>query len=654
MFDFIRTHQRLMQLVLLVLILPSFALIGISGYSNYVSGDEEIVKVGDGAITRQEFDQARREQLQRFQTSSGGAFDPSVLDNPEARRNLLESLIDRRVIIDQAQEQRFSVSDNVLRQTIASIPELQEDGRFSPQRYSDVLASMGVSSRDFEQSQRGEMALQRVLAPIGDTATVPQPVLAGIAKALTAERTLRLRAFAADDYSNTISVSPEDIKAWYEGNKEQLRVPEYVVADYIVLDEAAALQSVPEISEQDMQAYYEQNKARYTMPSRVQLSHILIQVPPGASDAQREEARAKARDVAKQAKAQPAAFAELAQENSQDAGTAKEGGNLGWITRGAWPSQLEQTVFALDKGEVSDVVEGPEGYHIFLANNVQAERRETFEQAKGKIEAEIRRQLAAERFAEMASKLTDLAYDNPESLEPAAQALGVEIRSASGIAADRLLPAAEVDGVAASQSEDAALLDDPRVRRALFSSQSYTDKQNSGVIEISPGTMVVVRVKEVVPSHVQSLEDAEPFIREQIVAQRALETARKEGEAALAALQQQEGTDVPEGFGTPLTVSRINPQGVQKPVLDAAFGARTVALPSYVGVEGGSGYIIVRVESAEEGQADEGLITSLGAQLSLAQGQAEERAVLRALRQAANVEVLPTAEEALTEDANEG
>src|SRR5690606_38899488 len=169
MFDFIRTHQRLMQLVLLVLILPSFALIGISGYSNYVSGDEEIVKVGDGAITRQEFDQARREQLQRFQTSSGGAFDPSVLDNPDARRNLLESLIDRRVIIDQAQEQRFSVSDNVLRQTIASIPELQENGRFSPQRYSDVLASMGVSSRDFEQSQRGEMALQRVLAPIGDT-----------------------------------------------------------------------------------------------------------------------------------------------------------------------------------------------------------------------------------------------------------------------------------------------------------------------------------------------------------------------------------------------------------------------------------------------------------------------------------------------------
>src|SRR5690606_26781853 len=191
-----------------------------------------------------------------------------------------------------------------------------------------------------------------------DTASVPQPVLAEIAKALTAERTIRLRAFAAADYADSVQVTPDDIKAWYDKQQDQLRVPEYVVADYLVLDEAAAVQSVPEVSEDDMRAYYEQNKARYTVPARVQLSHILIQVPAGASDAQREEARSKARELAKQAASDPDRFAELAQEHSQDAGTAKEGGNLGWITRGSWPGQLEQTIFGLDKGEVSEVVEG--------------------------------------------------------------------------------------------------------------------------------------------------------------------------------------------------------------------------------------------------------------------------------------------------------
>src|SRR5690606_15474145 len=190
MFDFIRTHQRLMQLVLLILILPSFALIGVSGYTNYVSGDHDLVAVGDSAITQQEFDEARRNQLQRMQASSGGAFDPAVLDTPQARSALLESLIERRLIIDEASKKRFSVSDAMLREAIASIPELQEDGRFSPQRYNQVLASMGVSSREFEQGQRAELALQRVLGPIGATAGVPATVTQTVEQALTAQRTI--------------------------------------------------------------------------------------------------------------------------------------------------------------------------------------------------------------------------------------------------------------------------------------------------------------------------------------------------------------------------------------------------------------------------------------------------------------------------------
>src|SRR5690606_13500734 len=151
MFDFIRTHQRLMQLVLLLLILPSFVLIGVSGYTNYVSGDHDLVKVGKSAITQQEFDQARRNQLEQAQRSSQGGFDPAMLDNPAVRSALLESLIDRRVLIDVASKERFSVSDAVLRQTIASMPQLQVDGKFSAERYNQALASAGLTTRDFEQ-----------------------------------------------------------------------------------------------------------------------------------------------------------------------------------------------------------------------------------------------------------------------------------------------------------------------------------------------------------------------------------------------------------------------------------------------------------------------------------------------------------------------
>src|SRR5690606_19989508 len=147
----------------------------------------------------------------------------------------------------------------------------------------------------------------------------------------------------------------------------------------------------------------------------------------------------------------------------------------------------------LNQGDVSEPVEGPGGYHIFYINDAQPEKGESFEEARAKIENEVRRQLGADRYADMATKLAGLVYDNPSSLQPAADALGLKVKSAAGIARDRLLASDEVPANAASASEDAGLLDDARVRRALFSPQVFNEKQNSGVLEISPDTMVVVR-----------------------------------------------------------------------------------------------------------------------------------------------------------------
>lgn len=643
MFDFIRTHQRLMLLILVILIFPSFALIGVSGYTNYVSGNKDLVKIGDSSITQQDFDDAQRSQLQQLQGNMGAAFDPSLLDNPQARQNLLESLIDRGVVIETATKAHFSVSDNVLRRAIAAIPELQVDGQFSTERYNEVLASMGMASRDFEQSQRAELALQRVLGPVGFTASLPASVTDSVRLALTEQRTVRLKAYESKAFESKVSISDADIKDWYSKNESQLRVPEFVRAQYLVLDEEAAMKGVPAPSEADMNAYYEQNKSRYVLPARVLLSHILVNVADDASQADRDAARAKAQALAQKVAADKSSFAQVARDESQDIGTAKDGGRLGWVTKGALPAQLEQAIFTLAKNDVSGVVEGPDGFHVFLAEDVETERGETFEQAKAKVEAEIRRQLGADRFAEMAARLRDEAYDNATSLEPAAQALGLEIRKVSGIAQDRLLPAQQVDGDAASASTDAAFLDDVRVRRALFSSALMGEKQNSGVIEITPDTLVVVRVDEVVPSHVQPLEEVSDIIRQVLLADGAQQAAKEAGEAALASYQAADASSVPEGFGSSVTVSRINPQNVDPQALEAAFKAPATALPAYVGVSGQGGYVVVRVEGVTPGNDGGAALANLPAEMNAAWGRAQERAVLKALRAANGVEVLPDA-----------
>ena len=636
MFDFIRTHQRLMQLLLLILVVPSFVFLGISGYS-FATADPALVEIGRASVTRDEFVQAQRNQLQQMQESSQGRFDPALLDNPQARQALLDQLIDRKLQIAVATQNHFSVSDGALRRAIAAMPQMQVDGQFSPDRYHEILTSYGLTPRDFEAGQRSELALDRVFGPVRDTAGLPAPVLDGLKRALTEERTIRLRVFKAEDHAKGVQVSDQDIQAWYDGHQDALRLPEQVSADYLVLDEAAALASVPAIEETQLKDYYEQNKSRYVVPARVSVSHILVKLPAGASDDVAKTALTKAEGIVTRARAEPAKFADLARKESQDAGTARDGGRLGWIQRGTLPLTMEQAVFALKQGEVSDPVKGPDGYHVFMADQVQPEQGESFEQARAKVEDEVRHQLTADRFADMATKLTSLVYDNPSSLDPAAKDLGLQVRQAGGIARDHLLSADDAGPGAASASGDSAILGDVRVRQALFSSQVLTDKQNSGVIEISPDTMAVVRVHDVTPAHVPALDQVKDYIRAQLTEERALAAAVAEGKQALTALQAQPSA---EGFGDPATISRLDPAGLSKDVLDAAFSVEAdKKLPAFGGVALARAYAIVQVEKVQPGTTDTPALAGLGQQMARVWGGVEQQAVLSELRQQLGVKV---------------
>ena len=648
MFDFIRTNRRFMMLILLVLVLPSFVLIGVSGYTNYVSGDKDLVVVGDSAVTLQEFEMARRNQLEQMQRSSMGRFDPEILNNRPAREMLLESLVDRRVLVTTANDEHFSVSDAALRQSIAQMPEFQEDGQFSAERYNQLLDAAGLSPRDFEQGQRGELALQRVLEPVANSALLPASVLAHIQDALTEERTVRLQTFPVSDYQKEVIVTDEEIQAWYESNKESLMVADQVAVQYLVLNEEVAMQAVGEVSETDLQSYYEQNKARYVTPPRVNVSHIQISVSAGASEEERSAARKEAEAIAERVAAEPTSFADVARETSQDVGTARDGGQLGWVTPGSWPAALEEAVFALEQGEVSGVVEGPGGFHVFIANQVEAEKGESFEQAREQVETEVRRQLAAERFAELATRLTDLVYDNPNSLEPAAQQLGLEPRTVTGVTREGLLGVETVGEQAAAASPDAAIFEDPRVRSTLFSPALLNEKANSGVIEITPDTLAVVRVAAFEPVHVPPLEQVKGRVEAVLVAEGARAAAAQAGEQALAALREG-GADaqLTEEFGTPMTVSRIDNQGLAKPVLDAVFEVSPQGLPAYVGVSGSQGYVVARVEEVHAGEENTLLAEGLGQELSRSWGMAEQRAVLLEMRNRLGVSRSADAEEVL-------
>jgi peptidyl-prolyl cis-trans isomerase D len=649
MFEFFRTHRRWMQFILLLLIVPSFALVGIQSYESFMRREPKLAVIGDQAIERSEFDRAHRNQLEQMRERLGTQFDPALIDTPEARRQLLDQLINRHLMVQVANDARFSVSDGTLRDTIAAIPQVQDNGRFSPERYRQVLAAQGMTPTQFEANLRRDLAVGLVLDPVSASAKLPASVVDSIATTLTQQRVVALRDFKAADFRGKVQVSQQDIQAWYDANKQQLEVPEQVHAQYLVLDEAAATKGV-QVKNDDIESYYKQNQARFGQPERRRVSHILIQVPANATEEQRQAARARAEELVTQATATPDGFANLAKKFSQDAGSAQQGGDLGWVA----PPGLEQAISELSKGQVSGVVASPAGFHVLKVTDFQPSSVKPLAEVRSQIVAEIRKQLASARFSDMATQLTKLVYDQRDSLQPAADALGLKLRTAGGITRTGLLPSAQAGADAAAGSPDAVLLDNPRVRQALFTPDVLRDKSNSGVIELSPDTMLTVRVLEVKPAHIPALADVQDSIRERLTAERAADAARLAGEAALKTLQgAAPAATATEGFGSTLTVSRQTTQGLARPVLEAIMRMKpNQDKPAFAGVSVGPNFTLVRLDRVEAGTVTDEDRASLAMQMASVWGQAEAAAALEALRQEHGVKVLPDAEKAIKGDSD--
>ena len=688
MFEFIRTHRRWMQLILLLLIVPSFVFVGAQGYDTFVSNEPEVAVVGETPITASEFERVRLNQLDQMRQNMGAQFDVAMADTPQTRQRLLNDLINQRLMETVARDNRFSVSDETLRNTIASIPAVQDEGQFSPERYRQVLAAQGMTPASFEASVRADLAVGRVLAPIGGSAHVPDAVTARLDTALSQTRTVQTQRFAAADYTARVKVSDEDIKAWYDANQKALEIPQYANIQYLLLDEAAATEGV-RVTDDQINQYFEQNKSRFGRPERRRASHIMIEVPTGASEDVRNAARTTAEQIATEAQANPDGFAALAKEKSQDTGSAATGGDLGWVSAGVLPAELESAVNGLNLNQVSQVVQSPSGYHVLKLTQLEPGEQKTLAEVREQVTSEIRKQLASERFAKMATQMTAVANEQRDSLEPAAQATGLSVRSASGILRTGLMDAEDAGKDAAQDSPDAQWLENPRVRQAVFSPQVMQEGFNSGVIELASDRLMVVRLAEMVPQRVPALDVVADTIRERLIAERAATMARDAGTALIAKLKAQgaapaaaataptagpapevaadaprteaAGTDAATAqaaadtakptvaesglasFGAPQTVSRQSAGTLSQPVFEAVLGMPANELPGYAGIADGNDFVVARLEKIEAGDTNQALKDQLNQQVRAMWGEAEDRAVIQMLRDQYKVKITPEA-----------
>jgi len=377
------------------------------------------------------------------------------------------------------------------------------------------------------------------------------------------------------------------------------------------------------LSADDVRTYYEQNKSRYTTPEERRASHILINLDPSASAADKASARKKADEILSRLRG-GADFAALAKANSQDPGSATQGGDLGFFQRETMVKPFADAAFALKDGELSEVVESDFGLHLIKLTGIKASAIKPFDQVRLEIEAELRKQQASKKFAESAEAFSNTVYEQSDSLKPAAERFGLKIettdvlRSGAGLAPE-------------SPLANRKLLD------ALFSQDSITNRRNTDAVEVAGNTLIAARIVEHRSAQRKAFEQVREEVRERIIVTESQKLATAAGAARLAELIQT-GTDA--GFSPVQKVSRVAPGKLSAAALSAVFKASVDKLPVFVGVDlGASGYAIYRIDSVTDPTPEQISKSreAVGVQVQSLFGQAQAASLQDGLRAKAKV-----------------
>jgi len=582
MFDIFRKHTKFMMMVLFLLVIPSFVLFGIDGYNRMSERDEAVARVGGNDITKNQWDGAHRAEADRIRASMPNV-DAKLLDSPEARYATLERMVHDRVVATAAEQARLSTSDARLARFLQEDPTIaslrRPDGKIDMDRYRQLAANQGFTPEGFEQNVRLDLARQQVELAVRGSSFV-LPVVADVTlNAFFEKREVQLVNFSARDYADKVSPTEAELEAFYNNNQALFRAPEQAQVEYVVLDLDAVKTGI-QIPEPDLKSYYEQNAARLSGVEERRASHILINAPKGAAEADRQKARLQAEELLKAVRANPATFADVARKNSQDQGSAAKGGDLDFFARGAMVKPFEDAAFAMQKGAISDLVESDFGFHIILLTDIKSPKQRSFDELRPDLEADLKNQQAQRKFAEVAELFTNTVYEQSDSLKPVAEKLKLEIKTAPNLT-PQPLPGAT--GVLASE----------KFLSALFAPDAIANKRNTEAIEVAANQLVAGRVVVHQPARTLPMTEVQAQVRTQVIAARAAELAQKEGAEKLA-LWQKDGA--PANLPEAKVVSRDQPLDVPAPVLIAALRADSSRLPVWVGVNLGSqGYAVVRV-----------------------------------------------------------
>ncbi len=627
MLEAIRRHaQGWLAKVILGLIAITFALFGIDSYMKGDPSGGLVAEVGDVGVSREELSREIQTQTDRMRETLGPVFDPAVTETADFRKKMLDNLIERKAVLQDAQRLRFLAPDAYVASVLTQIPAFQQDGKFSQQRYEAVLRQNGRSPTQFENELRQSFMIEAITSPASLAAFPSSTSVAQIARLVAQQREISWADLPASSVAADVKVTPAEVERYYAEHKAEFTEPEQIRAEYLVLDMAAVAAGIT-VSDQDVADYYASNAAQFGQPEQRSASHILIASDKDADAATRAKAKAKATEIFQTVQKAPGQFAELARSQSQDPGSAAQDGSLGSFSRGMMVKPFEDAVFSMKPNEIRGPVESDFGYHIIRLDGITAAKAAPLTEVRTVVIDALRNQQAQRAFAAQADSFGNLVYENAASLQPAATAAKLTVQQSGWISAKNAPPPFNHAGL----------------MEALFGPESIKSKQNTEAIEVQPGTLVAARVVEHRPARLRPLAEVSQTIEAKLQAEQSARLLAQKGEAMIQTLAK--GDEAGLNWSAFQVVGRQPSAVLDGAGAKAVFRVNADKLPAYTGfVRPDGAYRIVRVSRVVESpEQNPGLMSSIESGVTQAQQRADMQAMVSLITAGQKVKIKPNA-----------
>jgi peptidyl-prolyl cis-trans isomerase D len=508
--------------IIILMIGVPFALWGINSYTDKEGKASDVALVNGVGISKPEFLNASQQQQARMKEMLGQSYNPEMFNTPQYKEQILDQLIERSLLEQAASKAGLEISDAVLRATIENAPDLQRNGTYAPDMYETFLRRQGLTAAGFEARLRNSQRVEQLQGAVAGTVILTAHDVDELIKLREQRRDVAYVLLPKASYLDGVKIDEAKVSAYYDSHRDSYMNPEQVQVDYVDygIDELAA--SVP-VSEQVLRHYYDQQAASLSTEEQRRASHILIQVPANADAKALDAAHATLAKIQARLKAGDS-FEALAKEYSQDKASAVKGGDLGYFGRGVMDKSFEDAAFKLKKNEVSEPVRSSFGFHLIKITDIKPSHRKSFEEARADLERAYRHSQAEKQYYDHTEDLADTAYQQPDSLGPVAKLLQTTVHTSDW------LTRKGGPGIGAF----------PKVIEAAFSDEVLAQNNNSDPIEVTPGHVIVLRIKAHRSASVKPLAEVHDLIVKTLQDDAARAKAAEAGNAMLQSLNKGE------------------------------------------------------------------------------------------------------------------